>query len=111
MSLPWKYLIRFRAIDGRILYGEPILPAGQTVDLGFTTEADKLQARVIIGDDIYDVTGKTLVTDDVVTVKQILSPLAQRDVPILRCVGLNYAKHSMLSTCKLSPSSTSFSEY
>lgn len=94
MSLPWKRLIRFRALDGRILRGEPIMPADKDVDMGFTTEADQLEARVITGSDIYDVTGVTRITDEVVTVKQILSPLAQSDVPILRCVGLNYAKHS-----------------
>ena len=40
-------------------------------------------------------TGKTKVTDEIATVKELLGPLAQEDVPILRCVGLNYAKHSM----------------
>ncbi|GIK05784.1 hypothetical protein Aspvir_009897 [Aspergillus viridinutans] len=93
MSLPWKRLIRFRALDGRILRGEPILPAESTINLGLVTEADQLQASIIQGQDIYDTTGKTKVTDEVVTVKQILSPLAPSDVPIPRCVGLNYAKH------------------
>ncbi|KAJ5704835.1 hypothetical protein N7536_000524 [Penicillium majusculum] len=92
MSLPWKRLIRFIATDGRILRGEPILPT-PTTDLGFITESDKLQARVIEGDDLYDTTGKTRVTDEIVSVKTVLGPLAQADVPILRCVGLNYAKH------------------
>ncbi|CAP99056.1 hypothetical protein E8E15_005016 [Penicillium rubens] len=92
MSLPWKRLIRFIATDGRTLRGEPILPT-PTTDLGFITESDNLQARVIEGDDIYDTTGKTRVTDEIVSVKTILGPLAQADVPILRCVGLNYAKH------------------
>lgn len=93
MTLPWKRLIRFIATDGRTLRGEPILPT-PTTDLGFITEAQKLQAYVLEGDDIYDTTGKTRVTDEIVTVKSILGPLAQSDVPILRCVGLNYAKHS-----------------
>jgi hypothetical protein len=44
---------------------------------------------------IYDTTGSTRITEEVVTVKQLLGPLAQADVPILRCVGLNYAKHSL----------------
>lgn len=95
MSLPWKRLIRFRASDGRILRGEPILAPEKPVDLGFITEADQLQSNVITGNDIYDTTGQTHVSDEIVTVKQILSPLAHSDVPILRCVGLNYAKHSM----------------
>ncbi|OQE28224.1 hypothetical protein PENFLA_c005G09688 [Penicillium flavigenum] len=92
MSLPWKRLIRFIATDGRTLRGEPILPT-PTTDLGFITESDNLQARVIEGDDLYDTTGKTRITDEIVSVKTILGPLAQADVPILRCVGLNYAKH------------------
>ncbi|KAJ5474647.1 hypothetical protein N7475_004213 [Penicillium sp. IBT 31633x] len=92
MSLPWTRLIRFIATDGRTLRGEPILPT-PTTDLGFTTESDNLQARVIEGSDIYDTTGETRVSDEIVSVKTILGPLAQTDVPILRCVGLNYAKH------------------
>ncbi|KAJ6000794.1 hypothetical protein N7481_001203 [Penicillium waksmanii] len=92
MPLPWTRLIRFIATDGRTLRGEPILETPKK-DLGFITEADRLQARIIEGDDIYDTTGNTRVTDEIVTVKTILGPLAQEDVPILRCVGLNYAKH------------------
>lgn len=93
MSLPWKRLIRFIAPDGRTLRGEPILPT-PTTDLGFITESDNLQARILEGEDIYDTTGQTHLTDEIVSVKTILGPLAQTEVPILRCVGLNYAKHS-----------------
>lgn len=89
----WQRLIRFVATDGRILRGEPILPTA-AFDLGNTTAETKLQAKVIVGADIYDTTGNTKVTDEIVTVKELLGPLAQEDVPILRCVGLNYAKHS-----------------
>ncbi|KAJ5290742.1 uncharacterized protein N7443_010995 [Penicillium atrosanguineum] len=84
MSLTWKRLIRFEAIDGRILRGEPLLPKNKEIDLG---------SKVLVGDDIYDVTGKTKLSAETALVKKILSPLAQSDVPILRCVGLNYAKH------------------
>lgn len=100
MQVPWKRLIRFESTDGHILRGEPIIPSeslndtANEYDLGMTSEADKLQARVISGEDIYDTTGETKVTDNIVTVKRILGPLEQSDVPILRCVGLNYAKHS-----------------
>jgi hypothetical protein len=89
----WHRLIRFVATDGRILRGEPILPTAN-FDLGNTTAETKLQAKVIVGADIYDTTGKTKVTNEIVTAKELLGPLAQEDVPILRCVGLNYAKHS-----------------
>ncbi|TKA70413.1 hypothetical protein B0A49_06211 [Cryomyces minteri] len=92
MKVAWSRLIRFVATDGRTLRGEPIMPSAD-FDLGFVTESDKLQAKVIVGDDLYDTTGKTKVTDEVVTVKRLLGPLTKEDVPILRCVGLNYAKH------------------
>ncbi len=93
MKVVWQRLIRFVATDGRILRGEPVLPS-PNFDIGSTTEETKLKAKVIVGDDIYDTTGETKVTEEVVTVKKLLGPLAQNEVPVLRCVGLNYAKHS-----------------
>jgi hypothetical protein len=95
MKVAWERLIRFVATDGRVLKGEPILPS-EDFDLGRVNESTKLQAKVIQGDDVYDTTGETKVTDEIVTVKKLLGPLAQGDVDILRCVGLNYAKHSEL---------------
>ncbi len=92
MKVAWERLIRFVATDGRTLFGQPILPTPD-FDLGETTEETQLKANVIQGE-IYDTTGATKVTDEVVTVKKLLGPLAPSDVPILRCVGLNYAKHS-----------------
>lgn len=93
MLVPWNRLIRFVATDGRVLRGEPILPTPD-FDLGQTDERTNLQARVIIGDDIYDTTGKTRVSEEVVTVQTLLGPLEPNEVDILRCVGLNYATHS-----------------
>ena len=93
MKVVWQRLIRFVATDGRILRGEPILPS-PNFDIGSTTEETKLKAKIIVGDDIYDTTGETKVTEEVATVKKLLGPLAQNEVPVLRCVGLNYAKHS-----------------
>ena len=93
MKVAWDRLIRFIATDGRTLYGEPILPS-QEFDLGTATAESDLRARVIVGDDLLDTGGTTKVSDEVVSVKKILGPLSQKDVPIIRCVGLNYAKHS-----------------
>ena len=97
MKVAWQRLIRFVATDGRILRGEPILPS-PNFDLGDTTEETGLKARVIEGDDIYGETGATRVTDEVVTVKTLLGPLASTDVPTIRCVGLNYATHSRFTS-------------
>lgn len=99
-KVPWTRLIRFESTDGRILHGDVILPDQITgssaieFDIGKTSEADRVQARILKGDDVFDTTGRTYVTDEVATVKRLLGPLTQKDVPILRCVGLNYAKHS-----------------
>lgn len=93
MKVAWQRLIRFVSTDGRTLRGEPILPTPE-FDIGDTVEQTRLQARVIDGDDVYDTTGATRVTEEVVTVKTLLGPLTPGDVPILRCVGLNYATHS-----------------
>ena len=101
----WSRLIRFESTDGRLLRGEPILPSPD-FDVGSTIEATKLQAKVIEGQDIYDTTGKTKVTDEIVIVKKLLGPLAQEDVPIVRCIGLNFLKHSTYikfrKPCKIS---------
>jgi hypothetical protein len=93
MSVAWQRLIRFVATDGQILRGEPILPR-EDYDLGRLTSEDKLQAKIIVGDDIFDTTGSTFVSDETATVDRILGPLTAAEVPVLRCVGLNYAKHS-----------------
>jgi hypothetical protein len=96
MKVPWTRLIRFVSTDGRTLRGEPILPS-EDFDIGNLTESDGLKVKVIIGEDIFDNSGKTFVTNEIVTVKKLLGPLKASEVPILRCVGLNYAKHSMFA--------------
>lgn len=92
MKTTWSRLIRFEASDGRILYGEPILPH-ENFDLGNTDERTGLKARVIQGDDLYDESGATKVTDEIVTVKELLGPLTSATVPIIRAIGLNYLAH------------------
>ncbi|GME37370.1 Fumarylacetoacetate hydrolase [Neofusicoccum parvum] len=92
MKTAWSRLIRFVATDGRTLYGEPILPSAD-FDLGNTTAETDLKAKVISGKDLYDTTGATKVTEEIVTVQKLLGPLAQEDVPIVRCIGLNYKTH------------------
>lgn len=93
MKVAWNRLIRFVATDGRVLRGEPVLPH-ENFDLGSTTEETQLKAKVVIGDDLYDTSGATTVSNEIVTVQRLLGPLTPKDVDIIRCVGLNYAKHS-----------------
>jgi hypothetical protein len=96
MKVAWSRAIRFVATDGRTLRGEPILPSEDYV-IGQEQQPKGLKAKVIEGDDLYDTTGATRVTDEIVTVKKLLGPLEQSEVPILRCIGLNYLKHSKQS--------------
>lgn len=93
MAPNWDRLIRFVATDGRELRGQPILPSPD-FDIGTTTEETQLKANVISvqNNDIFD--PATKVTDEVVTVKKLLGPVTQDEVPIIRCIGLNFIKHS-----------------
>lgn len=94
LALAWERLIRFIATDGRVLRGELLSCQGTDLDPGRKSQDAPLEARVLSGNDIYDVTGMTKLTDEIVTVKKLLGPLTQEDVPIIRCIGLNYATHS-----------------
>lgn len=93
MQLSWNRAIRFISADGRVLRGEPILPTAD-FDIGLAGHEDDLKAKVIVGHDLFDTTGATFVSGEVVKVAKILGPLERNDVPMVRCVGLNYLKHS-----------------
>ncbi|KAF1838764.1 fumarylacetoacetate hydrolase family protein-like protein [Decorospora gaudefroyi] len=92
MAPNWDRLIRFIATDGRELRGQPILPSPD-FDVGTTTEETGLKAHVIDvkNNDIFD--PATKVTDEQVTVKKLLGPVTTDEVPIIRCIGLNFIKH------------------
>ncbi|KAL1895860.1 hypothetical protein Sste5346_004957 [Sporothrix stenoceras] len=77
-------LVRFLAKDGRIYYGDALLPRG------VTNIAQATQARIVRG----SIFGQHTVTDDVADIRTLLSPLAPEDVKTVRCLGLNYALHA-----------------
>ncbi|KAF4122643.1 2-keto-4-pentenoate hydratase/2-oxohepta-3-ene-1,7-dioic acid hydratase (catechol pathway), partial [Geosmithia morbida] len=77
-------LVRFVATDGQVYYGDAVLPAGET-------DISKARtARIIDG----DVLGRHHVTDQVATIRHLLSPLSPSQTGTLRCLGLNYALHA-----------------
>ncbi|KAG0638502.1 hypothetical protein HOY80DRAFT_1077983 [Tuber brumale] len=78
-------LIRFIAADGKTYYGEAILPTG------ISDVSRVAKARVIEGD-ILSLGYK--VTDQVLNVNKLLTPLAFKDTKTIRCLGLNYAQHA-----------------
>jgi 2-keto-4-pentenoate hydratase/2-oxohepta-3-ene-1,7-dioic acid hydratase in catechol pathway len=77
-------LVRFLAKDGRIYYGDAVLPSG-------VTDIAKAQRAKIINGDIF---GQHEVTDQTIDVRQLLSPLDPSQVGTVRCLGTNYAKHA-----------------
>lgn len=82
-------LIRFRDEKGTECFGEPVIDsADELLDL---CEKRKLVATVLEGDGPFDMTSSSSVQKQVVEILPILSP---SDVPLVRCIGLNYIKHS-----------------
>ncbi|KAF8247892.1 Fumarylacetoacetase-like protein [Wilcoxina mikolae CBS 423.85] len=82
--MSFQRLIRFLARDGKIYFGDAILPPN-TTDISRTKSA-----RVITG----DIFGAHQVTDQVLPVEHLLAPLPQDAVRTVRCLGLNYANHA-----------------
>ncbi|TLS30607.1 hypothetical protein PpBr36_02732 [Pyricularia pennisetigena] len=87
MAPSWTRLIRFIAEeDGLTHLGEVVGDA----DVGLAHHAgQKIQAKLITGS-AFDgvVTSKTL------TVARLLCPLDRSEVPLIRCLGLNYHDHA-----------------
>ncbi|KAJ7222545.1 hypothetical protein GGX14DRAFT_353065 [Mycena pura] len=76
--------VRFISTDGKEYTGDAILPAGDF------DAAHSKQAHVIEGDILGDFT----VTNQVKTIKTLLSPLPPDRTRTVRCVGFNYATHA-----------------
>jgi len=89
MSSNWTHLIRFIAVeDGLVHLGQ--VDAAKTTDIGLATlEKKEVKAKLVTGS-IFD----GVVTDKVMTVSQLLSPIEKSEVPIIRCLGLNYHDHA-----------------
>ncbi|EAU84454.1 fumarylacetoacetate hydrolase [Coprinopsis cinerea okayama7 len=86
----WTRLIRFVAAEtSRVHIGQPIDPH---LDVGLASRQGSLfKAHEIIGS-VLDPAAQ--VTNSVLTVKTLLSPLSREDIKIVRCLGLNYSDHA-----------------
>lgn len=90
MTTAWKRLIRFVAHDDKIYRGEPLVSDAE-YDVGkLALQGKTIKAKVIEGGNIF---GDAVVTEKVLEVKKLLGPLTEEEVPIIKCVGLNYMKH------------------
>jgi hypothetical protein len=89
MSFPWASLVRYRAIEnGPAKFGEPICE--DETDFGTLAQSGQLQVKVLEGSGPFSLQP----TDQVERVHQLLGPLEPNNVPIIRCIGLNYKSHS-----------------
>jgi len=89
MASPWTHLVRFIAEeDGQIHLGQ--INVSKYPDVGLSHfRGEEIEVKVIHGS-IYDgvVKGETL------HISRLLSPLSTDQVPIIRCLGLNYKDHA-----------------
>lgn len=90
--MPWERLIRFEDVKGVVRFGEPILGADDSTSLDEIVGQGQLEARCWQGTNIFSLSPPT----EKVKVKLILGILSPGDVPIVKCIGLNYMKHSMM---------------
>lgn len=98
----WDRLVRYCPADSDdIKYGQPILRKGQETEISQLVQAGELEVEVLEGSSPFD----TSPTGRVERVGRLLGPLRPADVPIVRCIGLNYKTHSQYCSipgrCKL----------
>ncbi|KAH7230184.1 uncharacterized protein BKA55DRAFT_743406 [Fusarium redolens] len=85
--MSWSRLIRFLDDEDQVCLGDAAANSAQ--DFTSLLESGNLAAEQLAGTDIFNAKP----TGEIVHVKSLLGPLTPQDVPIIRCVGLNYAKH------------------
>lgn len=99
-SVSWSRLIRFNpAGSQQVFYGEPI--ANDYSDIGSLADRGLLTARVLQVDSEGPLSPNARLTSEALTVAKLLGPLDRSSCTDIKCIGLNYKKHSELS--KVSP--------
>lgn len=86
----WTRLIRFVATETkRVHIGQPVNP---NIDVGVAAaNRQPIKAYEIIGSAL-DISAQ--VTNQVLTVDTLLSPLSNDQIKVVRCLGLNYSDHA-----------------
>ncbi|KAL1858068.1 hypothetical protein VTK73DRAFT_7965 [Phialemonium thermophilum] len=89
MTPRWTHLIRFLAReDGRVHLGQ--IDAKKYPDLGVAIETGVEVTANLVEGSMYD----GVVTNKTMTVAHLFSPMRQDEVPLIRCMGLNYRDHA-----------------
>jgi len=86
--MAWSRLIRFLDDEDKIIFGEPEIKTA--ADLLEKYQGKALYASELEGNSPFALSP----TGRKVHVKRLLEVLTPADVPIVRCIGLNYMKHS-----------------
>lgn len=88
----WDRLVRYvpQGAEDTIRYGDPVLAESEIDNVAHLAAEGNLKVKVLQGDNPLDAQP----TGEVDTVGKLLGPLAAADVPIIRCIGLNYKTHS-----------------
>ena len=90
-DVAWARLVRYISTEDSTLiqYGEPIVsePDADILDLA---RNGKLDVKVCEGSDPLSARP----SDRIQRVAKLLGPLEPKDVPYIRCIGLNYKTHS-----------------
>ncbi|KAL6358944.1 hypothetical protein LRP88_09142 [Fusarium phalaenopsidis] len=85
----WTHLVRFLAVeDGNTYFGQVGSEAYPDVGLA-AWKGEKIAANVLSGS-----WEDGVVTDQILHVSKLLSPIPSTQVPIVLCMGLNYRDHA-----------------
>lgn len=86
--MAWSRIIRFVNDEGKVVFGEPEIKTA-------TELVEKCQAKALFASEFEGNSPFALSpTGRKVRVQRLLEVLTPADVPIVRCIGLNYMKHS-----------------
>ncbi|CAI2176602.1 4178_t:CDS:2 [Funneliformis geosporum] len=83
----WSRLIRFIGDDDKVYSGQPIVDLNGSLPPILELKANIIQGNVLTEERID-------ITDKIINVKKLLTPLAPSQIPIIRCIGLNYKEHA-----------------
>jgi hypothetical protein len=91
----WDRFVRYvpQGADQTVRYGDPIVSVSQVDSIAQIATEGRLEVKVLQGDDPLSATP----TGETDKVARLLGPLEPANVPIIRCIGLNYKTHSTLS--------------
>ena len=87
--MSWRRLIRFEDDDGVVRFGEPVIDTAD--ELFSALESGNLFAEAFSGLGPFELSSTR---ESHRHVRKLLGILTPADVPIVKCVGLNYIAHS-----------------